>query len=569
MKKLIFYLFLCQFFFLNACKQSKSPLYSVQKSVITEKAMVVTAHPLASKAGLEIIKQGGNAADAAIAVQLTLAVVYPYAGNLGGGGYMIIRNNDGAVSTLDFREKAPIFAHRDMYLDLQGNPIDSLSRFGHLSVGVPGTVDGMFKIFDKYSKIKDFKKLIEPSIKLAEEGFAITQKQADRFNENKVAFEKHNSAKIAFLKEKDWQEGDLLVQTDLANTLKRIRDYGEAGFYEGETATYIVNEMKKGGGIITHEDLKNYDAVWREPITTDYKAFHIITMPPPSSGGIALTQLLELVENYPLQDLGFQSKESIHLMVEAERRVYADRSKHLGDSDFYDVPINELMDSAYLVERMNNFNPQFATSSDSVKAGAIHMLQESNETTHFSIVDDEGNAVSITTTINSAYGSKTVVEGAGFFLNNEMDDFSAKPGIPNQFGLIGAEANAIQPGKRMLSSMTPTIVLKDGKLFMVLGSPGGSTIITSVFQVFLNVAEFGMTASEAVSAKRFHHQWRPDVIQTEENTFDSLEIQTLEAMGHTVILSDLIGRVEAILILPDGKLEGAADPRRDDHAEGW
>ncbi len=569
MKKITFYVLLSLIFILNGCKQSKGPLYSIQKTVIAEKAMVVSAHPLASQVGLEIIRQGGNAADAAIAVQFALAVVYPYAGNLGGGGFMVIRNQDGSIATLDFREKAPGKAHRDMYLDSLGNAIDSLSRSGHLSVGVPGTVDGIFKIYSKYSKLKDFNKLIEPSIELAEKGFAVTKKQAERLNENRASFKRHNTAKIAFVKDKEWKEGDRLVQTELANTLKRIRDNGEAGFYEGATAAYIVAEMKKGGGIITHNDLKDYDAVWRKPLTTDYKTFHIITMPPPSSGGIVLTQLLEMVENYPLKDWGFQSKEAIHFMVEAERRAYADRAQHLGDSDFYDVPIAELMDSTYLIERMLDFNPQFATSSDSITAGAIAMLPESNETTHFSIVDDEGNAVSLTTTLNSAYGSKTVVEGAGFFLNNEMDDFSAKPGSPNLYGLVGAEANAIQPGKRMLSSMTPTIVLKDEKLFLVVGSPGGSTIITSVFQVFLNVAEFGMTASEAVSAKRFHHQWLPDVIQIEENTFDSLKIQELESMGHTVKVSDLIGRVEAILILPDGKLEGAADPRRDDDAEGW
>ncbi len=531
--------------------------------------MVVTAHPLASKAGLEIIKKGGNAADAAITVQFVLAVVYPYAGNLGGGGFMVIRSNDGSFSTLDFREKAPAKAHRDMYLDSLGNAIDSLSRFGHLSVGVPGTVDGIFKIFNKYSKLKNMDMLINTAILLAENGFAITKKQAERLNEYREKFEKHNSHEIAFLKGNEWKEGDLLVQPELAQTLKRIRDQGEAGFYEGETADHIVAEMKKGGGIITHEDLKNYNSVWREPITTNYKDYNLITMPPPSSGGIALAQMLEMVENYPLENWGFQSKEAIHLMVETERRVYADRSKYLGDSDFYNVPIEELQDSTYLAERMFDFDLQFATSSDSVAAGAITMLQESNETTHFSIVDDEGNAVSITTTINGAYGSKTVVEGAGFFLNNEMDDFSAKPGTPNLYGLIGAEANSIQPGKRMLSSMTPTIVTRDGELFLVVGSPGGSTIITSVFQVFLNITEFGMTASEAVSAKRFHHQWLPDVIQIEENTFDSIKTQMLESMGHTVKISNLIGRVEAIRVLPDGKLEGAADPRRDDHAEGW
>ncbi len=567
MKHTFYILLILALAFAPACKQ-KGEIYAIDKSVIAEKAMVVTAHPLASKTGIDIMKSGGNAADAAIAVQLVLAVVYPYAGNLGGGGLMVLRNADGEMVTLDFREKAPAAAHRDMYLDSLGNPIDSLSKFGLLAAGVPGTVDGLFKLFDRYSKLKDFRKLIEPAIRLAENGFAVTEKQAQRFNEQQEIFKKYNASKIPFVKNKSWKVGDRLIQPDLANTLKRIRNHGAAGFYKGETADLIVAEMKKGGGIISHEDLENYSAVWRNPIVSNYKNYRIITMPPPSSGGIALNQLLEMTEPFPLKNWGFQSVEAIHLMAEAERRVYADRSEYLGDTDFFEVPIENLLDSAYLIQRMLNFDPRFATPSDSIKPG-VFATAESEETTHYSIVDPDGNAISLTTTLNSGYGCKTVVSGAGFFLNNEMDDFSVKPGVPNQFGLTGAEANAIEPGKRMLSSMTPTIVLKNDSLFLVLGTPGGSTIITSVFQVFLNIVEFGMSATEAISAKRFHHQWLPDQIYIEENTFDSLKIQQLQAMGHTIKTREPIGRVEAVLARPDGKLEGAADPRRDDDAEGW
>lgn len=571
MKKSFCLLTLSFLFFFTACKKdldSPSPLYVIQKAATADKAMVVSAHPLATKVGVDILSQGGNAFDAAIGVQFALAVVYPVAGNIGGGGFMVSRTQAGELATLDYREKAPAAAHRDMYLDSLGNVIKGLSINGHLAAGVPGSVDGMFKIFEKYSQLKDFKKLIEPSIVLAEEGFKVTAQQAKNLNNKQEAFKKCNTTMPVFVKDVPWKEGDLLQQTDLANTLKRIRDQGEAGFYEGETAELIIKEMQAGEGIISKEDLKNYDAVWRTPLSTDFKGFKVISMPPPSSGGIALTQLLEMVEPYPLAESGFQSKEAVHLITEAERRVYADRAKHLGDNDYYTVPMADLVAADYLKDRMQSFDPNTATSSDSIEAGVFEP-KESEQTTHFSIIDPAGNAVSITTTINSGYGSKTVVSGAGFLLNNEMDDFSSKPGTPNFYGLLGAEANAIEPGKRMLSSMTPSILEKDGKLYMVVGTPGGSTIITSVFQTILNVTTFGMSMDEAVAAPRFHHQWKPNKIMVEKDAISAAHRKALEAMGHEFLERGSIGRVDAILVKPDGTLEGGADPRGDDHAAGF
>ena len=540
---------------LYGCRQTPNYVpYQIDKQAIADSAMVVSAHPLATVAGLKAMRKGGNAVDAAMAVHFVLAVVYPVAGNIGGGGFMVYYDKaEGGVHTLDFREKAPAAAHRDMYLDSLGNPIEGLSLNGHLAAGVPGSVAGLFQAQSKYGLLKDFRPLLEDAIRLASEGFAITQAEANRLNDFKERFELYNTFRPVFLKDTPWKEGDLLVQKDLAWTLQQIQKNGATGFYEGDVAQKIVEEMKAGNGIISKEDLKNYTAVWRTPIQTSYKDMEVYSMPPPSSGGVALAQLLEMIEGYPLKEWGFHDHKSIHLMAEAERRAYADRATHLGDSDFYPVPIDSIMHPPYLTDRMADYQPHRATPSDSVVAGQFIVPKESEQTTHYSIVDLQGNAVSITTTINSGYGSKTVVNGAGFLLNNEMDDFSIKAGVPNLYGLLGAEANASEPEKRMLSSMTPTIVTKNNQLYLVVGTPGGSTIITSVFQTFLNVAEFEMSMAEAVAAKRFHHQWKPDFLQHEKGTFPQTTLDSLSAKGHEFRQRGGIGRVDAILVLPDGR----------------
>jgi len=537
------------------------------KTVIATKAGLASAHPVATKIGYDILKQGGNAIDAAIATQFALAVCYPVAGNIGGGGFMVIRMNDGETATLDYREKAPGAADRDMYLDAEGNVIDRLSLDGHLAVGVPGTVAGMIEAFEKYSKLKDWKALVQPSVDAARNGFPITEKQATRFNNTLERWHRLNTRLNPFTSKEEWKSGDMLLQPSLANTFEAIRDHGFDGFYKGWVADSLVAEMNRGNGIISLEDLASYDAVWREPIKGTYRDYGIISMPPASSGGIALVQLLNILENYDIGPLGFHSEAAIHHVVEAERRVYADRATHLGDSDYWDVPREALLEKSYAVERMQNFNTEKATKSDDIKEGEFG--KESEQTTHYSVMDDEGNAVSVTTTLNTGFGSKVLVGGAGFFLNNEMDDFSAKPGVPNFFGLIGNEGNAIHPGKRMLSSMTPTIVTQNGDVKIVVGTPGGSTIITSVLQTIMNIVDFDMTATEAVGACRFHHQWKPDLVFQEKECLDEELIKKLEAMGHTFNERGSIGKVEAILVNEDGTLEVAADPRGDDYSMGY
>jgi gamma-glutamyltranspeptidase/glutathione hydrolase len=550
---------------LQCTAQINTYQYHSQKKVTVYNAAVVCAQPLASKVGVDILKKGGNAVDAAIATQLALAVVYPGAGNIGGGGFMVAHLKNGKNTTIDFRETAPAKATRDMYLDANGNPQMHLSQDGHLASGVPGTVAGLFAAM-KYARLP-FKKLIQPAIDLAEKGFAITAHQASDLNELKNEFVQLNTAPTVFVKEQAWKAGDTLIQKELANTLKRIRDLGTKGFYEGATAKLIAAEMAKGKGIISLEDLKNYTAKERKPMEFDYKASHIITMPLPSSGGIILQQVLKMIEKRNIGAMKFQTAASVQLLTEAERRSFADRAKYLGDADFVKVPVATLVSDKYLMERMQDYTPGKAGSSEIIKAGTI---KESEETTHLSIIDKEGNAVSVTTTLNGSYGSRTVVTGAGFILNNEMDDFSVKPGIPNMYGAVGAEANAIAPGKRMLSSMTPTIVLKNNQPYMVVGTPGGTTIPTSVIQTLVNIIDFGMGATDAVNKPKFHHQWLPDEIFVEDD-FNEATITALKNMGYKVNKRDEIGRTQLILITNGQKksITAVGDKRGDDDAEGY
>ncbi|MDB5126061.1 MAG: gamma-glutamyltransferase [Mucilaginibacter sp.] len=531
-----------------------------------QNGVVVCAYPDAAKAGLDVLKKGGNAVDAAVAVQFALAVTHPQAGNIGGGGFMVYRPAKGLSNTLDFREKAPAKASTNMYLDSVGNIVPNKSLYTHQASGIPGSVDGMIQAHKKYGRLK-WATLVQPAINLALKGFKMTKRLAADINRNDSIFKKLNPGKNYLMKDAKWQKGDTLIQEDLGKTLALIRDKGRAGFYEGKVADLLVAEMNAGDGLITKTDLQNYHSVWRKPVTGKYKSYKIITMPPPSSGGIALLQLLKSVEKYPLHKWGFNQDSTIQLMVEAERRVYADRSKYLGDPDFYKVPVDSLLNPQYIASRMQSFNWDAATPSTSIQPGTF-IGYESDQTTHYSIVDKDGNAVAITTTLNDSFGSKIFVNGAGFLLNNEMDDFSSKPGTPNMYGLVGGKANSIQPGKRMLSCMTPTIIEKNGKLFMVVGTPGGSTIITSVFQTVLNVIEFDMDMQQAVSAKRFHHQWLPDDVATEPDALNEITKDKLTKKGYKITNKGAIGRVDGILKTKAG-YEGGADPRGDDTKMGY
>jgi gamma-glutamyltranspeptidase/glutathione hydrolase len=551
-----------EFSIVGAGKKVDPYHYSVVKNGNFQQASVASAHPLASMIGAAIMERGGNAFDAAIATQLALAVVYPGAGNIGGGGFLLARKENGQSIAIEYREMAPSKANRDMYLDAQGNAQTDLSQNGHLASGVPGTVAGLFATL-KYAKLP-MSQLIQPAIDLAQKGFVISDREARSLNGTKKEFLKYSSRPTAFVKDTDWKGGDTLVQQELAKTLMRIRENGAAGFYQGETARLIVEEMGRGNGIITVDDLKNYKAKERQPVISSYRDHTVISFPPPSSGGILIAQMLKMIEPFPIKQYGFQSPKAVQLMVEAERRAYADRAQHMGDPDFWKVPTKTLISDSYVKMRMKDYDSTKASESKNVAAGVV---KESEETTHISIMDRYGNMVSITTTLNGGYGSRTVVGGAGFLMNNEMDDFSVKPGVPNMFGAVGGDANAITAGKRMLSSMTPTLVLKDKRPFMVVGTPGGTTIPTSVFQTIVNVIDFDMNAADAVNKTKFHHQWLPDQVDIEKGFSSETKIQ-LERMGYKTKEKSAIGRTELILI-KQGKRQTAADTRGDDSVAGF
>jgi len=537
--------------------------FEITKEKLFKHAAVTSAHPLASMVGAAIMQDGGNAFDAAIAVHFALAVVHPAAGNIGGGGFLLARTNNGKLIGLDFREAAPAKANRDMYLDEKGNPISSKSLEGPLASGIPGSVSGMFNAHT-YAKLP-MAQLIEPAIELAEYGHALTEKEASSLNSVKGTLIKLSSAPSAYTRKTKWMKGDTIFQPELAATLRRIQQNGLAGFYEGITADLIVKEMASGAGIISKDDLKNYQTKKRVPIEFDYKNHHIISFAPPSSGGILIAQMMKMIAPFDIASMGYQSPAAVGLMVESQRRAYADRAEHMGDPDFWKVPTSTLISDAYAKQRMQDYTPGVAGNSKNTSAGQV---KESEQTTHYSVIDNDGNMVAITTTLNDSYGNKTVVAGAGFILNNEMDDFSAKPGVPNMYGALGGEANAIVPGKRMLSSMTPTLVTVNNKAYLTIGSPGGTTIPNQIYEGLINLIDFKMTLKQSIDASRFHHQWLPDQIQVEAD-FPNATIQALKNQGYKLSQRGYFGRMDGIRILPDGKIEAAGDKRGDDSVAGY
>ena len=546
-----------------------------QVPVFGENGMVVSTSRHASQVGVDILKEGGNAVDAAVAVGFALAVTSSSNGNIGGGGFMVSKLSSGKIFTLDYREMAPSNAERDMYLDTDKNIIKDKSRKTHFASGVPGSVDGLLKAWRDYGSGNISRvQLLAPAISLAEEGFNLSEYEADRFNNNKDRLSQHSETKRIFTRDdREWKEGDIFVQEDLANTLKRISNEGRDGFYKGKTAQLIVEEMKNVGGWITYKDLENYTSKYRDPVKGSFQDYEIISMGPPSSGGLLLVHMLnmfsEILDQSKTQslDLSYNSPDYIHILTEIERRAYADRAEHLGDSDFWDVPNSMLLSKNYAKERVQTIDFSQAGISKQVTHGDPY-LNQSEETTHYSVVDKDGNSVAVTTTINSGYGNGITVKGAGFLLNNEMDDFSSKPGEPNMFGLLGNEANAIVPKKRPLSSMTPTIVLKNNEPYLILGSPGGSTIITTVLQNILNVVIHDMDIQQAVSSPRIHSQWMPDMVFHEKRGLSNKIIKRLKAMGHDVRLRGSIGEANGIMINANGYW-GGPDSRGETSAIGY
>ena len=537
--------------------------YTVVKEQSFQKAAVTSAHPLASMVGAAMMKDGGNAYDAAIAVQFTLAVVFPAAGNIGGGGFLLSRNKAGDLMGIDFREAGPGKAHRDMYLDEKGNPIEGMSKLGASASGVPGSVAGMFSTLP-FAKMT-MKQLLQPAYELAAGGFVITESEARSLNAERKNFINYSAQASAFTRKENWKAGDTLYQPELAATILRIQQKGKAGFYEGETADLIVKEMKNSKGVISLEDLKNYNPKFRKPIEFDYRGHHIISFAPPSSGGILIAQMMQMIAPYPVSVMGANTFESVSLMVEAQRRAYADRAEHMGDPDFWKVPTTTLTSNAYAQERMKDYQAGVAGNSKMIQAG---VAKESEETTHFSIIDEAGNMVSVTTTLNGGYGNKTIVGGAGFLLNNEMDDFSIKPGVPNMYGALGGEANAIQPGKRMLSSMTPTLVTKNNQPYITIGTPGGTTIPNQVYEGLVNVIDHKMSLKAAIDAPRFHHQHIPDNVSVEAD-FPEQTINALKEKGYTIVKRGAFGRMDGVMILPNGNRVAAGDKRGDDSVAGY
>ena len=538
-----------------------------EEGLTAKNGMVVSAREEASKIGVEILKKGGNAFDAMIATDLALAVSFQSAGNIGGGGFMVYRKATGQTGALDYREKAPLTASKDMYLDEQGNVIKGMSLAGAMAIGVPGTIAGIFKVHEKFGSLP-IEELFQPAIDLANKGIVVTKKQSSRIKRYQRYFQLVNKEKILF--QEEISVGDTLRFPNLANTLSRIMKNGRDEFYKGDTARKLVDFISDNNGIISLKDLELYEAVWRDPVEFQYDNLKVISMSPPSSGGICLEQIMKMIEPYDLNNLAHNSLDYIKLLVEAERRSFADRSYYLGDPDFVSIPKEKLVEKEYLLERMSGFSFESPTPSHEISYGNVNVeVLESDETTHYSIVDQFGNAIAVTTTLNGTYGSQLYCSELGFFLNNEMDDFSSKPGSPNMFGLIGGSANKIEPQKRMLSSMTPTIVEKENRLFMTLGSPGGSRIITSVLQTILNVHEFNMSMNKAVNSPRFHHQWMPDTIKLEPNSFNSKLIEELKSFGYNIGYKDPIGIVDGILVRANGILEGGADKRGEDIAVGF